>query len=135
MLHMALALATVLVAGGPALANDQLAGTWTTSEMHGARAGAPDHHPEGGDAFHHEAGLTFRLTVEELQSNGFHGQWCSEVRCEDLVGVVRADGETVLMADEDGTFTGTLRDGQFELCYVEADAEDRVAFCSMMTKQ
>jgi len=135
MLRMALAGATMLVAGS-AMASEHLVGTWTTAESdnRGARVGS-EHGLGEGDALMAGSDEVWTFTVEEMQGNGFHAEWCSENVCEDAVGVIRADGESILVADEDGIFIGTLGEDMLELCYLEPGADVRIADCHTLSKE
>ncbi len=136
MLRMALAGAVMLFAGS-ALASEHLVGTWTTasSDSRGARAGESGHGLGDGDTLLSGSDEVWTFTVEEMEGNGFHAQWCSPNVCEDAVGVVRGDGESILAADEDGIFIGTLGEGTLELCYLEPGADFRVADCHTLAKE
>lgn len=127
----------MILTSGAALAVD-LTGTWTGSDPagRGASAGPSDHELRSGDAFlNAETDEVWTLTIEGMEGSGFHAEWCSATTCEDAVGVVRADGESVLMADEDGVFIGTVQGDQMELCYLEPGETFRIADCHMMEKQ
>jgi hypothetical protein len=135
MLRMALA-GAIIFAAGTAMADQHLVGTWTTadSEGRGARVNS-DHGLGTGDALLGGADETWTLTIEEMEGSGFHAEWCSPNSCEDVVGVIRADGETILMADEDGVFIGGMVDDQLEVCYLEPGEETRVADCHLLEQE
>jgi hypothetical protein len=120
---------------GPALADGHLVGTWSTSdsEGRGARMGASDHGLEGN--FMQGLDEGWSLTITDQQGSGVHAEWCSPNTCEQAVGVIRADGETLLMVDEDGTFMGTVMGDEMELCYLEPGSEFMVADCHMLARQ
>jgi hypothetical protein len=136
MLRMALAGAVILAAGSAA-ASEHLVGTWTTatSDSRGARAGESGHDLGTGDTFLGGSEEVWTFTVDSMEGSGFHAEWCSENVCEDAVGVIRADGESILVADEDGIFIGTLGEDTLELCYLEPGAEFRVADCHTLSKE
>jgi hypothetical protein len=117
----------------PALAAD-LTGTWTTSgERHGARAGAPEHNADNDAAYIQDVDVVWTLNITEMKGNGFHGEWCSPNKCEDLVGVVSATG-AIYAADEDGHFMITRLGDRMELCYLEAGETFRIAGCLMLER-
>ena len=128
------ALALVLCVAGPASAMD-LSGEWVnTSDVYGAANGGGMH---GGK----ETGKRIRsgksalsLTIEVHDGSGLTGTWCSAKACESLVGVVRRDG-TLLMADEDTYFLGTLYGEEMELCTLEAGKDFQLATCRMIRKK
>ncbi|NBC33003.1 MAG: hypothetical protein GVY13_10045 [Alphaproteobacteria bacterium] len=136
MLRMALAGAMILAAGS-VMASEHLVGTWTTehSETRGARAGESEHELGTGDALLTGSDEVWTLTIDEMDGQGFHAEWCSTNVCEDAVGVLRSDGETVYLADEDGIFIGTLGADTLELCYLEPGTEFRVADCHTLSKE
>ena len=121
------------MAAAPAMADGHLVGTWNAvAGGGGAIAGGSDH--DGKDvAYTDHNGLEWTLKVEEQKGPAFHAQWCSQNKCEDAVGVERMNGD-ILMADEDGTFRGTVMKDVMELCYLEADADLRVADCHILQK-
>ncbi len=127
-------LAGVLVVGAtPALADGHLVGTWKAVEGGGGAIVGSDH---GGKdvSYTGDNDLTWTLRVEEQSGSGFHAQWCSQNKCEDVVGVERMNGG-ILMADEDGHFEGTVIHNKMELCYVESGKDVRVADCHILQKQ
>ncbi|WP_295402247.1 hypothetical protein [uncultured Thiocystis sp.] len=126
----------ILLISGSALADGNLVGKWVEVEgsRHGAKAGTTPHGAHVGDRYVAESELILTLTVEKQENRSFHAQWCSQYKCEDVVGVIRRDG-TLLMADEDGTYTGTLLGDTLELCYTQASPAFRLAACRDMVKQ
>ncbi|NBC97368.1 MAG: hypothetical protein GVY27_13570 [Deinococcus-Thermus bacterium] len=140
LIPLALAAVGALAAGPaavtPALADGHLVGDWVGDpdyEHRGARVGS-DHEDAPADSWAGNSDLVWTLTIEEQEGSAFHATWCSDAGiCEDAVGVLRADGETVLLADEDGLFMGTLTgEDTMELCYLEGGADSRIADCHML---
>lgn len=129
--------AGLLFASGCALADGNLVGKWVEVDgaRQGAKAGITPHGSHEGDRYAADADLTFTLNIEKQEGRSFHAQWCTQHKCEDAVGVIRRDGQNLLMADEDGTYTGTLMGDTLELCYTQASATFRVAGCRDMIKQ
>jgi len=122
--------------GSPVLAVD-LVGEWgniVSEDHHGALSGAPDHElrPVGNHFVTRDLLWTLKITSRE--GNGFHGQWCSLKKCEQLVGVVRKDG-SMLMVDEDSTFFATMYGDEMELCVTEPGEAFRLAACLIMKKK
>ena len=113
---------------------EEYVGVWKSIEDWGTRTGDADHGVKEGDAWVHKK-THFTLTIEEVCPEGrsVHGQWCSASQCEDVVGVIRGNGD-ILMVDEDGYFMGTFSDGVLELCYLEASEDSRVASCRNMKR-
>ena len=128
-------LLTFALLGGatPALADGHLEGTWKAMEGGGGAIVGGDH---GGEEAKYTdgKGLEWTLTIEEQKGQAFHAQWCSQNRCEDVVGVQRMQGG-ILMADEDGHFEGTVIHNKMELCYVESGKDVRVADCHILHKE
>ncbi len=127
----------MLLISGSALADENLVGKWVQIDgtRQGAKAGTSPHGGHVGDRYAADTDLTFTLTVEKQQNRSFHAQWCSQKKCEDAVGVIRLDGKTLLMSDEDSTYTGTLMGDKLELCVNQAGPTFRLAACSEMAKQ
>ncbi len=129
-----LAVLAVFVFAGSAFAQD-LTGTWVTSgEGWGARDGQTEH-----EGFNHKGegwagSANMVLKIENQQGKAFHGQWCSPGECEDLVGVVKSNGQ-IRMADEDGYFEAEMLGEKMEVCYMEADDDFRIATCRIMKKE
>lgn len=117
-----------------AIAED-LVGEWNEVDNWGARAGVSEHDLGDGDYFLSMKNAQFMLKITEQSTDGraFHGEWCSENKCEDAVGVIRSNGD-ILIADEDGYMLGTLLSDTMELCYMEADSKIRIANCRLMEK-
>lgn len=121
----------------PVLGMDLL-GEWVNVEReghHGALSGTQDHETRTpGDHFVKHDDVSWTLKITSQKGNGFHGQWCSPNKCEDLVGVIRKDG-SMLMVDEDSTFFATMHGEKMELCVTETGKDLRVAACHMMKKK
>ncbi|THB64843.1 MAG: hypothetical protein D6E12_13965 [Desulfovibrio sp.] len=110
-----------------------LVGEWViTGTSWGATAGDTDHGVGTGDRFV-SAASGWTLFIEQVEEGAFHGRWCGPNICEDLVGVVRRDG-SLLMADEDSTFFGTMYGEDLELCVIEPGESLRIAACRMMQR-
>lgn len=131
---LAMMSALALMLAGSALAME-LTGEWVnSSDVYGAANGGGMH---GGK----ETGKRIRtgksalsLTIEVHDGSGLTGTWCSPKACEALVGVVRKDG-TLLMADEDSYFLGTMYGEEMELCTLEAGKDFQLATCRMIRKK
>ena len=73
------------------------------------------------------------LKINSQKGNSLHGQWCHPKKCEKVVGVIRKDG-SILMADEDSTYLGTMYGNEMELCVTQPGKSLRIAICHMMGK-
>ena len=113
------ALATVaILLAVPAIAQDipQLVGTWKS-----------------------DTGVTY--VIAEQDGSQFKGEVTYPLRhgggpsTDPVVGSVAPDGETVVMAAEEGHHVGTLQSATvLDLCYVEA-GESPIVACAQYTKQ
>jgi hypothetical protein len=132
------ALIAAALAAGPALADGHLVGDWVSDPGHdgrGARTGPVEHDDTTADHYMSTSDMVWTLRIEDQDGSAVHAQWCSPNLCEDAVGVLRADGETLLLADEDGIFMGALMgEDTMELCYLEASADVRIADCHMLSR-
>ncbi len=72
---------------------------------------------------------TWTLDIQQQNGRGLIGVWGSKKRTENILGVIRRDGETVLFVDEDSYFQGTLLSPDtMELCLQET-GESLVVAC------
>jgi hypothetical protein len=130
----AAALALAVAVPGVAAAAD-LSGEWSSVEgREGVRAGGSHHDLGDGDAYTADLEEVWTFTIEDVDGNAFHAEWCSPNKCEDAVGVMSATG-TLYAADEDGVFHGTLLGGTMELCYLEPGEDFRVVDCHILEKR
>jgi hypothetical protein len=122
---------------GTAQAAD-LTGTWMAvpEKSHGALSGRSQHNPDHtGEVIHiPKAKIPWTLKITSQQGTSFHGQWCSNRKCEKLVGTTRKDG-SMLMADEDSTFFATMYENEMELCVVQPGKSLQLSICHMMKKK
>ena len=134
----------LLVAAGLLCGSAQalnLSGEWKLVEgnSQGALSGQPAHiNRKAGDQHitgdASEPALPFVLTVTSQKGNSFHGKWCGPKKCEKTVGVIRKDG-TILMADDDSTYLGTMYGSEMELCVTQHGKALRLAVCHMIEKK
>lgn len=133
------AIVAIAIATGPAFADGHLVGDWVANPEYdgrGARTGQIGQHDNTtGDYYMNASDMIWSLRIEDNEGSAVHAQWCSPNTCEDAVGVLRADGQTLLLADEDGIFMGKLMgENTMELCYLEASADVRIADCHMLER-
>ena len=131
---VAAAALAVVLAGGSAVAQD-LTGTWVGYESYGAMSGTGDHGISEGETSYVSGASQWTLTIEEMEGGGIHGTNCSPAHCENVVGVVRANGTEIYLADEDGLILAELIGEQMELCYLEHGEDFQIAVCQMMQRQ
>lgn len=129
------ALMVMMFSSVPAFSAD-LAGEWVSQpgKGSGALSGAPQHGTRPAGKHFNTGDLPWILKITSQEGSGFHGEWCSPKKCEELVGVVRRDG-TLLMVDEDSTFHATMYGEEMELCVTEPGEGFRVASCHIMKKK
>ena len=74
------------------------------------------------------------MTICEQRGLVFRGQVQYEGGEDEFVGIVKADGKTVLISDDDGLVTATLTSpGEMELCYI-AGGDEATAACLIMKR-
>jgi hypothetical protein len=134
----------VLLAGGQfAVAQEvpDLRGTWIPA------AGAhiidgPSRHIESGtedvpghDTLQrHTSNFVFRFEGQEGRT--FWGVLSSDRVSEKLIGAISVDGRRFVIADEDGTFAGTVVDGvTLDYCYTHVTPTDRAVACGLLIRE
>lgn len=128
--------AGLLLCSITASAQDQipdLRGTWSGKIVGGFRAGELEH--SGAEKAPKSAvGLERTLVIQHQEGSGFTGAWGSNTKDEPIIGVIRADGRTILMVDDDTNFMGMLQaPNSMEVCVQEHGAA-RIAVCALLTK-
>ena len=93
---------------------------------------------------HHDAPLTdkprlsniaFTMTIDMQDGRRFSGTFASAKGTDPIIAVVSQTG-VIYLVDEDGWTSGTmLAPNRMELCYMARSAGDRVASCTVLTKQ
>jgi hypothetical protein len=124
------------------LANAQpnMVGVWVQEGVAaGARAGLSNsgHHSANAKTlpkYTHQSKMQWRLEVTEQEGRALHAKWCSENKCESVVGAFRGNGD-LLLVDEDGMFIGSVDAGQLELCYLETGKSYQIVSCMDFKKQ
>jgi hypothetical protein len=137
------ALAILLAGGGAAMAQEvpDLKGTWTPSE--GAHiVDGPSRHIRsgtepvaGGDTLRrHTSKFVFRFEGQEGRT--FWGVLSSAAVSEKLIGAISVDGKRFVIADEDGTFDGTVVDNDtLDYCYTHVTPTDRAVACGLLIRE
>ena len=81
-----------------------------------------------------ETARSANLRITEQRGPVFRGHVTYEGGEEDFLGVVQADGEHILITNDDGNVTATLTGpGEMEVCYVEG-GDDAMASCSILKR-
>jgi hypothetical protein len=93
---------------------------------------------------HHEAPVTdkprlssipFTMIIDMQDGRRFSGTFASAKATDVIIAVISQTG-VIHMVDDDGWTSGTLlAPNRMELCYMARTATDRVASCTVMTKQ
>ncbi|WP_191059658.1 hypothetical protein [Geminicoccus harenae] len=118
------ALVAVLSSGAAAYAQEvpELSGTWSGT---GPAVSAT----EGW-----EASRSASMAITEQRGRVFRGEVKYEGGEEDFVGVIQADGKTILMSNDDGNVTAYLSSpSEMEVCYIEG-GDEAMAACTAMTR-
>lgn len=137
--------ALAMLLGGATMATAQevvdLKGTWLPAQ--GAHIiDGPSRHIESGTApvagddslTRHTSDFVFRFEGQEGRT--FWGVLSSAKVSEKLVGALSVDGERFVMADQDGTFDGTVVDADtLDYCYVHVTPTDRAVACGLLVRQ
>ena len=112
-----------------------LRGTWTgESESIVLGRGNP-HHAGKRSAEPRLSGVKFTMTIDKQDGRRFSGTFASARATDPIIAVISQAG-VIHMVDEDGWTSGTLlAPNRMELCYMARTATDRVASCTVMTKQ
>lgn len=112
-----------------------LVGTWSGHIVGGARFGALNHDPAVKDPVFADHNRQWTLTIEKQDGSGLIGTWSTKTKSEKLVGVIRRDNVTVLLADEDNTFDARLLSAnEMELCALDAEGAS-IAVCYVMERK
>ncbi|MCP4384674.1 MAG: hypothetical protein GY798_25220 [Hyphomicrobiales bacterium] len=133
-------LTTVIIAcGGAAGADDpipDLTGVWSGKVEAGVMRGIQHHEPEATDPTFGNYELTFTLAIERQEGGAVVGTWSSPNHSEEILGVLRGDGKTLILVDEDSHFDGLLLSPtSMELCLAETHDDAMGAWCLQMKKQ
>ncbi|MEX3011718.1 hypothetical protein [Hoeflea sp. TYP-13] len=112
----------------------ELVGVWSGTIEHGARIIPTDPTPTYYSSL--DPRLEITMTIVGQDDRSFHGLMGNHEEREFFVGVVRADGKTLLMADDDGYKSGTiLTPTTMEYCVQVASGDHMVAACGVLEKQ
>jgi hypothetical protein len=126
------------ISAAPALAQDtppDVRGTWKgDSESIVLGRGNP-HHAGPKVSKPRLSSIQFTMTIDMQDGRRFSGRFASPKSSEPIIAVISHTG-TIYMVDDDGWTSGTmLAPDKMELCYMARIGADRVASCTVMTKQ
>jgi len=118
-----------------------LRGTWLPAQ--GAHiVDGPSRHIESGteavpgaDSLQqHTSDFVFSFDGQEGRT--FWGTLASAAVSEKLIGAISVDGTRFVIADEDGTFDGTIVDADtLDYCYTHVTATDRAVACGLLVRK
>ena len=117
-------------------ATPNLLGVWIGKVEAGVSHGTQGHEPEVTEPTFGNYELTMTLTIEKQEGRALTGVWSSPDHSEPIFGVIRRDGETLIMVDEDSHFDGQLLSPtSMELCLAETHENAMGTWCLLMEKQ
>ncbi len=74
------------------------------------------------------------ITIDEQRGRVFRGEVKYEGGDDEFVGIIKADGKTILISDDDGNVTATMTGpDEMEVCYV-AGGDEATATCTLMKR-
>ncbi|MQT12088.1 hypothetical protein [Segnochrobactrum spirostomi] len=134
---------TLIMGCNGALAEDvpDLKGTWIPANGAHLIDGPSKHQASGttpvpGDATLHRDASKFVFRFEGQEGRTFWGHHASAKVTEKLIGVLSVDEKHFVMADEDGTFSGTIVDADtLDYCYTHVTPTDRAVACGQLLRQ
>jgi len=81
-----------------------------------------------------EATRSASMAITEQRGRVFQGQVKYEGGEDEFVGIIQADGKTILMSNDDGRVDATLTGpDEMEVCYVEG-GDDMIAACTVLKR-
>jgi hypothetical protein len=139
MIKLAPCVLLAAVVAAPALAQTaipDLRGTWKgQSESIVMGHGNPHHDAAAVTDKPRLSSIPFTMTIDMQDGRRFSGTFASAKATDPIIAVISQTG-VIYMVDEDGWTSGTmLAPNRMELCYMARTAKDRVASCTVMTKQ
>lgn len=126
----------LLLSAGSAFAQykPELVGVWSGVLEQGARVIPTDPTPTYLNALDPQQTIT--MTIIGQDDRSFHGTLGNTEERDYVVGVVRADGKSLLMSDNSGVKTATmLTPKTMEYCVQVAQGDYIVAACGVLEKQ
>ena len=144
MRHHAIAGLAILLAGGQAAMAEEfldIRGTWHPGDGAHIVDGTTPHAPSGTEDVlghdtlqQHTSRFVFRFEGQEGRT--FWGVLSSAEVSESLIGALSVDGRRFVMADEDGTFSGTVVDNDtLDYCYTHVSPTDRAVACGLLLRE
>jgi hypothetical protein len=138
MLKLASCVLLAAVVATPALAQTaipDLRGTWKGQSESIVMGHGNSHHDATVIDKPRLSSIPFTMTIDLQDGRRFSGTFASPRATDPIIAVISQTG-VIHMVDEDGWTSGTmLAPNRMELCYMARNATDRVASCTVMTKQ
>lgn len=133
----------ILLTGGGAAAQEipDLKGTWNPAQGAHIIDGPSRHRESGtepvaGDGTLQRHASPFVFRFEGQDGRAFWGVLSSAKVSEKLIGAISIDGKRFVIADEDGTFDGTIVDADtLDYCYTHVTPTDRAVACGLLVRQ
>jgi hypothetical protein len=138
MLKLAHCVLFAVVVAAPASAQTaipDLRGTWKGQSESIVMGHGNTHHDAAVTDKPRLSSIAFTMTIDLQDGRRFAGTFASARATDPIIAVISQNG-AIYMVDEDGWTSGTLlAPNRMELCYMARTATDRVASCTVMTKQ
>lgn len=136
-------LAVLLASGSAAMAGDilDLTGTWHPADGAHILNGPTRHQESGtapvrGDDTLRTHASTFVFRFEGQDGRTFWGVLSSGKVSETLIGALSVDGKRFVIADQDGTFNGTVVDDDtLDYCYSHVTPTDTAVACGLLIRE
>ena len=133
----------LLTGGGAAVAQEvpSLKGTWHPAQGAYIVDGPSRHRESGttpvpGSDTHRAHTSKFVFRIERQEGRTFSGVHSSAKVSEKLIGAISVDGKRFVMADEDGTFSGTVVNSDtLDYCYTHITPTDRAVACGLLIRE
>jgi hypothetical protein len=138
MLKLASCVLLAAVLTTPALAQTaipDLRGTWKGQSESIVVGHGNSHHAAPVTDKPRLSSIPFTMIIDMQDGRRFSGTFASAKATDVIIAVISQTG-VIHMVDDDGWTSGTLlAPNRMELCYMARTATDRVASCTVMTKQ
>jgi hypothetical protein len=136
-------LVILLIGGEAAMAQEvlNLKGTWIPAKGAHIVDGPTRHQQSGttpvqGDETRRRHTSKFVFRFEGQEGRTFWGVLSSAQKSEKFIGAISVDGKRFVMADEDGSFSGTVVDNDtLDYCYTHVTATDRAVACGLLIRE
>ncbi len=122
----------IIIAAGVCLAFSTAAHAADAPELTGTWNGSG---PSVSENEGWETDRSASMLITEQRGRVFRGEVTYEGGGEEFLGIVQADGKSILISNDDGHVNATLTGAdEMEVCYVEG-GDDAIANCTLMKRQ